>query len=216
MALRINTILLIIALIISIFTTSKKSEPYLRYFPLFLLTTTLTELSASWLSIQHKNNTLLYNLYSIFEFGYLLNLFFQLLEKPRVREIIKWISITLPAICLIDIFFILGPTKFHTYTFILGAIIMDILGILYLIQIFNSPKEYNLLRTPSFWLVISIIFFYITTPSFLGVLNYVSSLPRHNTIQLTYLLVMVDSLYYLLIIVALLCQINFRKYIYSS
>jgi len=216
MSLRINTILLIITLIISIFTTSRKSEPYLRYFSLFLLTTTLVELFATWLSIQNKNNTLVYNLYSIFEFNYFLYLFFHLTEKPSVKEIIKWISFTLPIICLVDIFLILGPTKFHTYTFILGAIIMDTLGIHYLIQIFNSHKEYNLIRTPAFWIVIGIIFFYISTPSFLGVLNYVSSLPRHNTIQLTYLLVMVDSLYYTLFIIALLCQINFRKYIFNS
>lgn len=216
MSLRINTILLIITLIISIFTTSRKSEPYLRYFPLFLLTTSLVELFASWLSIQNKNNTLVYNLYSIFEFNYFLFLFFQLIENPRVKEIIKWMSIALPAICLIDIFLILGPSKFHTYTFIFGAVIMDTLGILYLIQIFYSPKEYNLIRTPSFWIVTGIIFFYISTPSFLGVLNYVSSLPRRNTIQLTYLLVMVDSLYYILFIIALLCRINFRKYIFNS
>lgn len=215
MSLRINTILLIITLIISLLTINKKSERYLRYFPFFLATTTLVELSAIWLSFQHQNNTLLYNLYSIIEFSFFLYLFYQLLEKPSIKKLTIWLGISLPVICLVDIFLIQGPRIFHTYTFILGALVLDILGILYLVQLLNSSTNIRITKIPAFWIVIAILFFYISTPSFLGVLNYIASLPRKATMPLTYIMVVVDSLYYLLIIVALLCRINIRKYLFN-
>lgn len=215
MSLRINTILLIITLIISLFTINKKSENYLRYFPIFLATTTLVELSAVWLSFQHQNNTLLYNLYSITEFTFFLYFFFQVIEKPKIKKSITVLGVSLPIICLFNIFLLQGPHKFHTYTFILGALIVDILGILYLVQLLNTNSDIRITKIPAFWIVIAILFFYISTPSFLGILNYIASLPRKATIQLTYIMVAVDSFFYLLIIVALICKINIRKYIFN-
>lgn len=215
MPFRINTILLFVSFFASIPFIKRNRQKSYCYFPAFLLISSIVEIIGVWMKTRHQNNILLYNLFSIFEFLFYLQFLLQLIDNNKIKNILRISIIILPLLCLLNIFFIQGPHSFHTITFILGSSLIDVFGILYLIQLFNNPDELALTRTPSFWMVIGILFFYISTPSFLGVLNYAASLPRIATIQLTHLLTFVDSMLYTLFIIAFLCRINIRKYISS-
>jgi hypothetical protein len=211
MDLNFDVKVLIITFLVSVLTIKVNREPYLKYFPAFLLAGVLVELAGTWFKFQHRNNTLLYNLYTTVEFSYFLYFFEAILTSMAIKKMVRLFHFVLPAICLTNIFLIQGPNTFHTYSYAVCSIVIDILGIVYFIQLFNSPDNTVLVKTPAFWIVTGITFFYIASLSFLGVLNYASSFPKKITSQLHNLFVIVDTLLYILFIIALTCRLNTRK-----
>jgi hypothetical protein len=121
-----------------------------------------------------------------------------------------------PPVTLVNIFFIQHFMSFHTFTYLLGSVILVFLGVLFFVQLFNSYDHENLLRFPAFWLVSGIIFNYIASTAFTGVVNYLATLPFSVRKQLINLLSFANSIVYVLYIIAFLCRLNSRKYMSSS
>jgi hypothetical protein len=216
MVLNFDVIVLIVTAAFSLFLYGQANvEKYLRYFPPFLFFVLAIELIGAFLQSRHQNNTLLYNLYSILEFEFYLYFYFQLILSDSARKGIRVALIVFPLICLVDIFLIQGQHTFHTYTFTLGSVIIDIAGIMYFFQLFMSRTKVALLKHPAFWINAGLIFFFTTSMSFLSVINYVSTLPKSITLELLKMLVLVNTLKYITFIIAILCRVNFRKSMYS-
>lgn len=216
MVLNFDVIVLIVTAAFSLFLYSQANvEKYLRYFPPFLFFVLAIEMLGAFLQSRHQNNTLLYNLYSIFEFEFYLYFYFQLFLSDSVRKGIRVALIVFPPICLMDIFLIQGQHTFHTYTFTLGSVIIDVAGIMYFFQLFMSKTKVELVKHPAFWINAGLIFFFTTSMSFLSVINYVSTLPKSITLELLKMLVLVNTLKYITFIIAILCRVNFRRSMYS-
>ena len=217
MVLHFDVILLMITFLISILAYRRyHDEKYLRTFPLFFLIVIIVEFTGTWLQARYGTNTFLYNLYSILEFSFFLFFYLQIFKRASVKRRIRYLLVIFPLLCLVNIFFVQGMHAFHTYSFTLGSIIINVLGVLYFFQLFNGKEKVNLLKHPAFWINVALIFFYTTSMSFLSVLNYVSTLPKSITLQLVKLLVVVNSLKYTLFIIAFLCRINFRRSTYNT
>jgi hypothetical protein len=214
MILHFDVILLILTFLISIFAYTQHHLPnYLKSFPAFLLIAVLAELTGAWLKSQHRNNTFFYNLFSVFEFVFYLFLFGKLITNGPLKKITQFIILIFPVLCMANIFLVQGVNTFHTYTFTLGSVIIDTLGICYLFQIVNETHKGNLLREPAFWIIIGLMFYHTTAMSFFGILNYVSTLPKSVTESLIRLMHFVNAVLYILFIIALVCKINIRRYI---
>lgn len=213
MYINFDVAILIVCFLISLFTCYRKEQPkYLHSFPYFLGFTVFVELLGTWLKFHHTHNTLLYNLFSIIEFIFYSHYFFkQNLNSRKIKTIVIRIAYIFPIIALLNLTLVQGFQTFNTYTYILGCLIFDIYCIIYFYQQFNNRNRTNFVRTPSFWIAAGILFFYISTMAYLGILNYVASLPRSISIGLIRLMHFSDGLMYVLFIIALTCRISFRK-----
>lgn len=195
------------------FITFKKSNPlYLKLLPFFLLLTMAVELIGELLQGPGRNNLLLFNLFTVIEFCYYTWFFSEVTHGKRVKRSIQIIKYLLPTICLINIFFLQGPTVFHTYTYCAACLIMVGLGITYFYQLFYSSGRIDLRREPAFWISIGIVFFFTCAVSVIGVINYVSTLPRNIAILLQKIFLLINAFFYIFFIIAFLCnRINTRK-----
>jgi hypothetical protein len=204
---------LILCFLISLLTTYRKEQPkYLSSFPYFLGFTVLIELIGTWMKFHNTRNTLLYNFFSIIEFIFYSHYFFKrTLNGRKLKIAIDRIAFIFPFIVISNMAFLQGFKNFHTYTYILQCLLIDIYCITYFYQQFNTQVRVTFQRTPSFWITSGLLFFYISSMAYFGVLNYVSSLPKSISRGLITLMHFSDGLLYVLFIIAFTCRINFRK-----
>jgi hypothetical protein len=212
MHLNLDIKILIITSFVSLFTVYRKQNAaYLFYFPFFLFLTVCVEITGTWLGQNHKPNTLLYDLFTVILFPFYFHFFSQVIHFPAIQKKIKLILFFFPVLSLVDIFFIQGPGVFNTYTYSLGALLIVIMGVIYFFQLFNTNQNTNLLREPAFWIITGLLFSFATSLSLLGVINYVSTLSK-NTISLLFkLLSFVNTILYILYIIAFICRLSIRK-----
>lgn len=202
---------LIVAIIIGILRYNKSNHLYFRLLPLFLLLTLLVELLSQLMHHTKNGNVFIYNLFTILEFTFLSFVFWSIIPNPQAAKQIRQFSFILPAICLCNVFFIQGVNTFHSYTYMLGCLVMIFYSIIYFYQIFNSSQRFDLLREPAFWISIGVMFFYISSFSVFGLLNNISKLPNILKYNLQKILYVVNAFYYTLFIIAFLCQFKITK-----
>lgn len=202
---------LIAAILIGMLRYNKSNHLYFRLLPLFLLLTLLVELLSQLMHHTKNGNVFIYNLFTILEFTFLSFVFWSIIPNPQVAKQIRKTSFILPLICLFNVFFIQGLNTFHSYTYMLGCLVMIFYSIVYFYQIFNSSQRFDLLREPPFWISIGVMFFYISSFSVFGLLNNISKLPNIIKYNLQKILYVVNAFYYTLFIIAFLCQFKITK-----
>jgi hypothetical protein len=155
---------------------TEETKVNLHFFPYFLLFTLFVETIGHFLGHYHINNSLLYSLENVFEFGFYLYFLNSVLTQLfQRRSCVLFIALYV-IISLINIFFIQSKYGFHTYTFILGCIFVIILCLHYFIMLLLHSKSIALNREPIFWIVIAIFFYHSLMLPLMGQLNYISSL----------------------------------------
>jgi hypothetical protein len=214
--LTIDLIVLIIAILAGFISFVKTDLPYLKMFPFFLLLILLVEFTGQLTQKPGQNNVLLFNLFSVVEFFFFSYFFSQVIHGIAARKYVRLSGWSLSFLSLLNIFFIQGTKAFHTYTYVLGCLVMVTFGIIYFYECFNSKTKTNLFRDPSFWISIGIVFFFVCSVSVIGALNYISLLPKVIVKNLNTLLLIVDALFYLSFIIAFLCKTNIRRSLSSS
>jgi hypothetical protein len=207
-------IILIISVLIGIITLKKSSPLYLKQFPFFLLIILIIELIGQ-LNQKRGNNVLLYNLTSIGEFCFYSFYFTQTILGKKIKKEISLFIYLFTFFSFSNLFFFQGYYSFNTYTYSIGCISIVILSSLYYYQLFKSSDNIDLLHEPSFWITTGLIFYYISSITIFGMLNYISILPkviRNNLQQITLL---INAFFYSLFIIAFLCKYNIRKLFFN-
>lgn len=195
--LRIDILIAVIATIAGIYLLAKYK---LKYLLTFFLISLIAESIGFYLSNEKRNNVLIFNLYSVFQFIYILNIY----TKFHQEKILKSLLITIPLICLINIFFIQGPKTFHTYSFMLGALIIIAVSIFHLWSLFNLGKVDNILKNSSFWFAIGFLLYFTGSLSIIGVFNYIATLPKYFINLSRNLLVSVNTITYILLLLSMI------------
>jgi len=207
----IDKFILIISIIIGLIKSNKLNKTYLNYLPLILLTILLFEISIKLIHKPGENNILFYNIISVIEFTFFLYFFQEVIPFHKTKIIIKILKISIPIICFVNIVFIQGIHTFHTITYIFTALILIIIGVLFFYQTFKKTEIVKLQNESSFWITTAIIFFYTSSISIMGIINYAAILPKSIIIQMHNVLISVNCFFYLMLIFAFTCQINTRK-----
>lgn len=217
MGLTIDQRILLLAIIIGLGVSFKKKTPtYLKLLPFFLILLFSVECFGRVLSEKKQNNTLLFNFFSVLEFGFFIYFFKAILPGERSQKIINVLLFGLPTLCLLNIFLLQGPMVFHTHTYSIGSLILVGCGIAYFYQVFKSPAKLNLVWEPAFWISTAVIFFFTASVSILGIINYVSVLPGRIIKNSLNVLHFINALFYILFIIAFLCKLNIQKYLRGS
>ncbi len=191
--------------------TVKENRPYFRYFPFLLVVTFTVEYYSWYLGNKGQSNVIIYNLYSVYEFGFYMFFLRTLINNFYKGQIILVTIIVYLALSLINIFFIQGLNVFHTYTYILGDLIIVTFCIIYFNFFVRFTKIKNLFREPVFWIVTGLLFSYAFSLPLFGISNFVTSVPPRYRHIMEFAINFMNILLYLLFTIGFLCKINSRK-----
>lgn len=194
---RIDILIAIIATITGIFFLARYK---LKHQLLFFLVSLIVESVGFYYSFHKKNNVLIFNIYSVFQFAYVLFIYTKLFQD----KIIKLLLIALPLLCFINIFFIQGSQIFHTYTFMLSAMTIIILSISFLWKLFSLGRVENIFKNANFWFAIGFLLYFTGNLSVIGIINYIATLPKYLIHLSRSLLVFVNTITYIFLFLSMI------------
>ncbi len=211
-----DLIVLFIAILVGFATRKRTHKLYHSLLPYFLLLTLMVEVYGLIYHRKGENNVPVFNFFSVIEFSFFLYFYHHVIRHPKLRKTILILEFLLPAACLFNIFFYQGFYVFHTITYTIGSGVMIALGVMYIYQLFTHSERINLLKEPSFWICIAVIFFFTSSITLIGAFNYVSLLPDILRFNLQKILKAVNIFFYLIFTISFLCSIPTRKSLSNS
>jgi hypothetical protein len=189
--------------------------PYLRYFAIFLLVSTILNGIENYLALAVINNTFFSNLTTVIEFTFYFYLLREIVQRPRAKKLFLYILVAYPILALMNIFLI-QRNGFHTMTYALGCLLIIASCIYYFWELFQRPSSVNLGRQPAFWICSGLLFYYTCTFPIYGAVNLLTLLPRLILQNLLYILVLLNILLYLSFTIAFLCRLSKTRKSMSS
>lgn len=152
----------LISLVISLLCVKKLQGTYLFLFIPFLILTNIQEWGSyyGYLSI-NGNNIVSLNIFTNIEFAfYSYILYYHTAEKKQKKRILILYCVFF-FFAFLNIFFIQGLTNFHSYSYLLGSLLIIYYVCYFFYELFQSEKYINLLKFPMFWICIGLLFFYL-------------------------------------------------------
>lgn len=185
--------------------------PILMIFSFFLLASLSVEF-IGWRMIVHGGKTaMLYNIFSTSEFVFYIFFFRFLLTNYKIKKMALFSALIYLVTALWNIFFYQGTGTFHTYTYVVGCILVVIFSVVYFYYLLRLPEKISLTKNPYFWIVTGLIFFHTCAFSLIGLSNIITEKMGLYNNLLTYISDILNSLLYTLFTIGFLCQINLRK-----
>lgn len=138
----------------------KFNAPFYKYFLMYVSATFFVELLVS--SFYEKNNVSIYNIYTFFEFNFIVLIYYSLTKEKFSHTIIKYLSVVFNLIFFLS-FIIISIEK---YTVTLMAVLASIFSVVYLKELLNSNKIINYKSDLSFWITVGILLLYLPTIPF--------------------------------------------------
>jgi len=162
----------------------KKSNGFIYFIP-FLFITVVVELSAKFLlTAENENNGgidrsvryMMFNIFTTFEFIFYSWIFLFQISSNSLKKIIS-VSIPVYAILVIvNIFFVQGIYKFHTYTYLLGSFLMVVYSCFFFYEsILPDYIKTKLSMQPFFWICIGLLIFYLGSVIINALFEYLTS-----------------------------------------
>lgn len=208
-------IALLICFLASLTNYMGKPQPlYLKLFPPFILLTILIEYIGSYTAHNRHNNLLMFNVFTTFELIFYFYVFYSIFQDFFAKKVMLYIICTYPCLALTNILFIQGRDVFHTYTYILGGLLILGCSSYYLIGLMKKLPSNNLVVNPELWIVKALLFFYCSSiPWFWIAMNYFTFIKRTMEIinDLRFSISLVNIIFYSLFTVAFLCKIELKK-----
>lgn len=198
------------ASIIGLVLVKENRVAVLISFSIFLLLSAAVEYAGWNLSRHYHNTVLLYNFFSTFEFVFYLLFFRSVLTGKKMKRLILVVTVGYVVCALLNIFFVQKNT-FHSYTYVIGCILVVVFSIVYFYYLFRFPEKGSLAKNPFFWIGIALLFYYTCTTPVYGMQNFITITVQHYNAILTFIEDVLNVLLYTLFSIGFLCQINFRK-----
>jgi len=207
----------IIAIIISFFasiigmTVKENRNPPFIFFPVFLLLTFSVEYYGEELSRRNVHTVGLYNIFTFCEFIFYMIFFRYLFQSATIKKNILLVMLLYFIITLTNILFFQGKTQFHSYTYMLGCLVIVGLCVCYFYFLFRFPETGTLTSNPYFWIVTGLMFFDICTFTLYGLNNFIAQTMQRYDWVLFFVSDILNILLYTSFTIGFLCKINIRK-----
>jgi hypothetical protein len=163
------------------------------------------------MSLHAIHNATLYNAYSIFEFLFYFFTLREIIVNKKIKILILILMIIYPLVPLLNILYFYSGNDFHSKTYAVGCILIVAFCIVYFVELFQLPKAPKLKNEPAFWICTAILFNYVCTFPFWGLVNFMNEAPMIVINNLMTILMIINILSYLLFTIAFLCRIKIRK-----
>lgn len=132
---------ILIPVFIAIFNYQALPKPFKIIFWFLIFSGTLNLVNL--IAIKHGYNSItLINIYTIFEFIFLALFYSEFFEKPG-RRVIAVLMAVFTIICVINYFFIQNKIEFNTYTRPLGAIMLIVFSMLFILKQTNDEESWT-------------------------------------------------------------------------
>jgi hypothetical protein len=203
---------ILVCFIVSFINYFSKGAPlYLKLFPVFLFLVLVCEYLGYIMKYRHQNNLYLYNIIIIIEFLFYLFFFYSVYRVSTAKKTVIALMIAYLAGALINMIFIQGMKVFHTYSYMIGCLLVIAGSIYYFLQLFRYPQTGSIMRDPAFWIASALLFYYACVLPVYGILNYISSMSRYFNHTLRFIINFMNILLYSLFTLAFLCKLSIRK-----
>ncbi len=113
---------------------------------------------------------------------------------------------------VLNIVYIQKMQTFHTYTYVIGCLIIVIFCIYYFFELFRLPKSVKLKNNPSFWICSGLLFFYCCGFPLFGLINSWGNISPLILRNFDAIVTILNIFLYSLFTIAFLCRIKVRKY----
>ncbi len=166
----------IIALIISLLFFYRFKENKLKYFVPFLFFIVGYEFADynNWFTIRNTNHWAI-NFITTIEFLFYGLFIRATLINRRLRNISLTAIVFILALTILNIVFIQGFWRLHSYTFVLGALVLIFLSCSFFYELLNIDIETgSVLKYPLFWIVTGVLFFYLGQFTFFSFFEYMA------------------------------------------
>lgn len=150
-----------VSALVAILCFSAYKHTVLRYFPVILLYTFLSESLATYLLGYPENTVLIYNIYNLIFFLFFFYVFWSFVQqKEYKRTIIFSVSVFLLT-SIINPFFQNFMLVSQLYVYIVGGLLLIVCIILYFLELLYSPKVLNVKKDLLFWISVGLLLFYV-------------------------------------------------------
>lgn len=208
----LSFIIIGIALITS-FTAyfQRNSELYLRLFPFYMIFTAVLGAVITYLSFYGKENTTLFNFFTITTFCFYFFIISQIIHNKKVKRIIIYALLVYPIIAASNILLVHKTNIVLTLSHSLGCLLLVSFSIYYFLELFQLNNSINLLVQPSFWICSGLLFYYSCSFPLFGLLYLLKNPPKIIINNLTIISNLLDVLLYSSFTIAFLCRIKIAK-----
>lgn len=200
-----------ISFIASLATFKQGMSRPLVFFPFFLFLTSVVEYYGERMSVKGIPNLYLYNFFSSFEFMFYLFVFSYIFKSRKMKKTIIGLIIIYCITAVVNILFIQGMKAFHTYTYMLGCLLVVCYSIFYFNYLLRFPETGSLTRNPYFWIVSGLLFFSTCTFTLFGLNNFFAHNRNSFVDSIMLLSDTLNILLYSSFTIGFLCQIKIRK-----
>lgn len=203
--------IILTTLILSLFFCfRKKQNSTVKFIPLFLLFQLLVEyyIYRVWMNFEPTSD--IYNYYT--NISICIYLFF--ISNMVVSKLIKRIIYAAILFTFSTLVFIIFDQDiiFNIYNYMIGALLVIIFCIYYMLEVFKLGSSPNLLTESSFWLATAFLFVHLCGFMLFSLNNYFLDASQDTITSLKYLLSALNYLYYMLISMSFLCKYIFKTY----
>jgi hypothetical protein len=203
-------LLIVINLAVALFIYIQNGLPnYLKAFSIFILLELLVELSGWYLGEKKVITTMMYNIYTSFEFIFYFWLLGQVIRNRFAKKIIFYCILLYPILVFTEVKMKTGG--FHSTTYALGCLLVVAICIFYFYELFRLSHYINLIHEPSFWICSGLLFYYTCSFPIICLVNYMAQLPKIILNNIQTILVLINSLLYISFTIAFLCRFKTRK-----
>ena len=182
---------------------------YLKLFSVLLGLTFLVEFFSAFISksFHLKNNFWIYNSFTLIEFWCYAYFYSFIIKIKGSRKIIKGFLWLYPMFWATTVFFIFRFNVWNSYVIIVGSFFSVLFAIMYYHQLIFSDTMIFLRRQPEFWIATGMLVFYLGALPYFGMLNFLVKNYLSAANKLLYILLILNTLMYLLFSYGFLCRI---------
>lgn len=205
-------VILVISFLISSTIFFDKGAPlYLKLFPAFLGITLTIETISHAMYTMHIDSRPVYNFFTVFEFVFYFWVLQHIINHGKIKRVISISIRVYPLIALTNILFFQGIHRFHTYTLILGALLIVTFCVAYFYNLIKFPVSERPVRNPSFYICCGLLFFYSATLPIMAAINLHLYTQAFKTNILHSLLLIINHVFYSLFAIAFLIRRRWSK-----
>jgi hypothetical protein len=185
----------------------------LKLFSVLLGLTFLVELAATLCGyLLRKNNSWIYNGFTLVEFWVYGYYYLKLIQVKRLRKFLQIFLVVFPIFWAVTVLMVFGFTTWNSYVIIAGSFFTIFFVVLYYYQLLIDPASPSLRTLPEFWIATGMLVFYLAALPFFGTLNFLLKNHMGVVTILIKVIQILDTVMYAFFCYGFLCRIiNIRK-----
>ncbi len=172
-----------IALVLSLINYQRYYDTILRYFPIILAYTFLSEVLGLLVrdtnEIQliykqefHNYNAIIFNIFDIIFFLYLFYIYYQVSGSTFTKAILKYGTWCFILVSIVNLFFQDFYTEPQNFSIIAGSVLLCYAALNFIIKLISVRHKLPLYNNLLFWISLGILFFYICYPIIMYILTF--------------------------------------------